>query len=790
MARTRRQAAHLPSSPSSPSSSSESDIPAAATRRAKPDPYDIATLRPSREGHPKLFLRTNKRGAVAAQLGSQSPSEAKRRRRESAVASSSPKRGRESAADRVDPNVIRSLNDFSKKARGMQDARGPQMRRITVELKQSSARSSAARTVSEAPGDGEDDEQEEEEAEPESSPAASNFETTQGSTTKQSHHPPPQVSLTGNSEPDAAELPPRSGQGGLPPATQPEASSQRTSRKSQTRKPKVAFNERPQVEEPAQRASRSASAVPRTSEQTRPATEEPVSVGRHPKQVAGHHLPSTTQTNAIESFFVDDDESEANEGEEADEAEEEDSDHDDAQDVDSRPAPSTAASQLTVHVRSEDVRSMSSLMGRKSWTAYGKRWAEDISHPAALKNEGLPATKFGQSILQLVVFLRSILKIAPEVRHVAMQNTFLQEKQKKTEKAILEITRFVDNICTRYKAVEGGKSRKEAREQADLQKDLIQCIIPLLVLLLREFFFLGGNSLDTEGDREPPQKGGDFTSTTLELLSRTTGWIRRLAAIVRRESELDDFSPSSDEEEEDPKSPAAKKQHTSVRRRRFEERAKQRIALEEIARQLNRTITKASAQLEEEIDKEARRKARMERAEEVKAEREREERDARVKSQRRWEAMCVSTQRLRDGLGPVSSMWVKAQQLEEKIAEERQRELAERERFGSPLLGGFFDEPPVRAHHRSRNEESLFPREDRSAAAAEAHVPTGKLWTEVESQWLLGKLKEGIHHDYDSWAEALGRRVDEVRQEAHLLKVAATSLAKDQRKAPPAWTQF
>ncbi|OIW24811.1 hypothetical protein CONLIGDRAFT_69188 [Coniochaeta ligniaria NRRL 30616] len=794
MARTRRQAARQPEpatdpQPDEPSSGDDSDIPAAGESRSRPDPYDmVATLRPSREQRPKVFLRTSKRGATVAQPGSQSPSEAKKRRRESAIPSSSAKRAKASTADGVNPVAMQIMNDFNKKTRAKQGTRAPQMRSITVELKQSSARTSTARTVPEARVDEEEqaDDQSDEEVEREQPSKPADYETTAEPEVERSHPQPPQVAHTRTSERDADELPPRSGQRRSPPvATQQEPPSQRSPRKSKPRKTKPAFGERPLVEKTGRSVSKSASAVPRTSEQPQAATTKPAS----------------GQTTAEKSILIGDDDSEEDEADDAEEDEADDIEEDEADDRLEEPssdkdardslfhqAPSTTEGQLTVHVRSKEVRSMYNLMGRKGWTAYGRSWAKDLSQPATLKHAGLPATSFGLKIHKFVVFLRSEYQTAPQVRHVARQNTFLQEKSKKTEKAVVEITRLVEKIRNQYHTVvEGNDDGNGLRLRDVMKKDLIQCIIPLLVLLLREFFFLGGSSLDAEDDRELPEKGGDFTSTTLQFLVRASGWISRLAPIIRREAELSGFAPSSDDEEEEPPKSTAGKKTKSLPRQKFEERAKQRILLDDIAHQLHRTLTSALAQLDEDANREARRKARLERADEVKAEKEQEERDARMKSQRGWEAMCTSTQRLRDGIGPVSSMWVKAQQLDEKRAAERQRELAERERMGSPHLGGFFDEFPFRAAGHGQSEASLYPPEARPVAATEDHVSTAKRWTIVESQWLLGKLKEGLRPDYDSWAEALGRRVDEVKQEVYLLKLSARKLAEERRKTAPAW---
>ncbi|KAH8904413.1 hypothetical protein BR93DRAFT_930454 [Coniochaeta sp. PMI_546] len=790
MVRTRRQAAQQPETainaqPTALSSGDESDIPAATRSRSRRDPHSIATLRPSRGQRPELFLRTSKRNATTAQLVIDSLSKANNSRKGSVITSSAPKRRKVSARDEVNPASIHALNDFSKKARGTRDAPARRLHSITVELKQTSARSSVARTLPEAREDDDVEAEEQPQEQPEEgvgSERPSDPATTAEAEAEQSHAQLPHIEHIRTSEHDTSDLPPRSRQGGVAPAvSQREPPSQRLPRKSKPRKPKTAFEERPLVEEPPRRVSKPASSVLRTSERPQAATTATAIPPDPLKQVFAYDLPSSGRTSTEDSIVIEDS---GPEDGESDDGLEKPSGNDDAGDRHLHQVPPTTETQLTVHVRSKEIRSMCTLMGREGWTAHRKDWAKNVSDPATLENGGHPVTSFGRKICKLVLSLQELYESAPRAPQIARQNAFLQEKKETTEKAIAAITQIVDNIYKKYYAhVQGDDSGIEMRLTDALTKDMTQYIIPFLVLLFREFFFLGGNSLDTKDNPELPVKGGDFSSTTLRLLLRTVGWIYRLAPIIKRETELDKYS--SEEEGGHPKSTATEK---SGERQIFEKRVN-RIALYDIARDSLRTIAQALAELDELVNREARRKAKMERAEELKAEKEQEAREARLKSQKRWEAMCASTQRLRDGIGPVSNMWVEAQQLEMKRAAERQRELAERERMGSPQLGGFFDESPVRDARHGRSAAALFSPQDRPVATAEDSVPTAKKWTTVESQWLLGKLKEGLQPEYNSWAEALGRRVDEVRQEAHLLKVSARSLARDKGRKVPAWAQ-
>lgn len=620
---------------------------------------------------------------------------------------------------------------------------------------------------------------------------------------KRDHAQHTQPEPTGEGGRQTDGLPSRSGQGDAAQVgLQEGAPSLQTTRKSNRRVPKQAFDERPTVQEDVRSVSKSASAAPRPAEQPQAASTKPMSETEHLQKLFENDAGSPRKRAAQESIFVSDDSSEE---EEASDGGEQLLSHDgEAQESIPHVTLSTTEVETTVQVPSKEVRSMCDLMGKKGWTARGRSWASELSHPRTLQSEGLPNTQFGQKVCKLVAVMRKDYRTAPQVYNAATQKSFLREKAERTEKAIAEISQHIDKTYDRYyKAIEGGGNRNVVALKDVLRGDVIQCVIPLLVLLLRDFFFLGGSSVDKNGDRALPEKEGEFTATTLQLLKRTTSWIVRLAAIIKRETELSAFEPTSDEEEEQVKSPARRKPDT-VRRMR-QERAKQRIDFEEHARQLSRALSKASDGLDEVANREARRRAMVERAVERKAQKEREEKEGQETKRRRLAAMCASMQRLRDDIGPVSSMWVRAQQLEESRARQDtaasvrmsvrpadgQRGPAGREQTHSPDLGGFFDEAqvyhpePQVYHHEPTPASSKVG----YAAVIEEPVQTSRPWAIVESQWLLRKLKEGGQPDYDSWAEALGRRVDEVRQEVHLLKLSTRSLAEEAGKKPPLWAR-
>jgi hypothetical protein len=372
--------------------------------------------------------------------------------------------------------------------------------------------------------------------------------------------------------------------------------------------------------------------------------------------------------------------------------------------------------------------------------------------------------------LKLLLFARNIYRGAPSIRDPSRQNGFLQEKSEKTETAMARIHELVDRVCGVFMAASGATDGLiEERRQKAVEQDLIDCIIPLLVLLLREFFFLGGASIDPDGERTLPDKEGTFTVQTLNLLKRTSGLIRRLAEVIRRETELRGIETSSDDEDangEHPKS--ASKRYPSIRQQRAQKKARERADLEDMVRRFLRTLKEASARLEEAASEEARLRARAERAAELKAEKEREEQEDEKMRRKRFEAMCVSTQQLRKAPDPVSQMWFDRLEAEEKRRREL-AELAERERMGSPQLGTFFEE--------SSREYSAPP--DRRAPLERE-----------ERRELLGLVKEHYANPgYDAWARSFGRDLDIIRGEVKYLKVACKNEARARRKPVPDWAQ-
>ena len=840
MVRTRRQAARQPEPPTHSGSDSDSDIPASG-RRSRADASRLGTLRPPTDGHPKLLLDPKKRRAAAqAQVASQIPSEAKKRRREPDTAPSTAKRSKTLSENAVNPVVLASMDQFNKKARGTtQAAQAPQMRRITVEIPRSRARGRTLRTVPEGqvpveegntePNGGlaeeEPEGQPEEEAEQEleQTPAPSRAEPQPKVGQKRNQSKPAEDRELG-----AGELP-RSGQG-----FQQEASSQRITRKHKPRVPKPAINERPSEDEPVRNVSKSTGAAPGPSEQPHaPATSaEQVSKLRHLQEL--FYNERSSPRGATASIFIEGDSSDDDEvvgG--LDEA---------TSDMDaSDPVPDSSPSiQSTVQVPSKDVKSLCYLMGTKAWTARGRGWARVLSDPKTLKHEPPPTTPFAKKVLQLVVVLRKDYRKAPQA--LSKQKLFLQEREERTEKAFAEITHHIDQKYEEFYAAIERDDKNQVKRSHLLKADILEWVIPILVLLLRDFFLLGGSSEDSHGDRALPEKAGSFTARTLQLLRRTASRICHLAAIIRHDTEMSEPRPASDDDDEEGEVQLVShaREPRDILRKKLDERTKQRISVDDTVRRFLVTLSKAKDKLDEDFHEELRQKERMERETEEKAEKARKEREALerrrerqkraeeeqaarqlaeraarerrqrraeeemarrrreeeedlAKRQRRYEAFCLATQRLRDEIEPASSMSVTRRREENgasRLAAAGKSDLADRGRMRSPDLG-FFDEAP-RVHHHTRqvhgHELSPLPWDD--GHDSEEDSVAARLWLEEESLWLLKKLRQAHEPNYDSWAEALERSVGDVRQEAARLKKAVRKGAAEARKRVPAWAQY
>ncbi|KAB5583314.1 hypothetical protein GE09DRAFT_1078427, partial [Coniochaeta sp. 2T2.1] len=477
------------------------------------------------------------------------------------------------------------------------------------------------------------------------------------------------------------------------------------------------------------------------------------------------------------------DEGEEDEGEEDEGDEEVDDGHDAARDSLLHPAPSSTEGQSAFHVDSKAVIAMYSLMRKPSWTNNGMHWARDVLHPQAAEGERAPEprTSSGKVIQKHVIFLKRLYGSAPSVRRLSRQNNFLRQKHDETRRAIAKIRAEVQGIRGKHERLLQGDKKK--LELIRLRDDLINWIIPLLVILLREFFFLGcSGAEDKDGYWALPSEGGEFTATTLTVLRRITGWIYLLAESIRDEAQLS--WPKGPDQGDDESSTAADK----LPYNRLVKRAEERMKLYDLAKQFRIAVNDALAVLDEEAAEAAGRlQEKEERFRQVQTEREQEAREAEEKRQRHYEIMRADAQRAREepyaGIDPLSLLWIKRQEEDRKREAERQREQAERERMGSPQLdsGVFGDESPVRQarDERRRGKQPAFVLYDDGYR--------GRMWTEYEIDWLGDRLEEGGVPDYESWAKELRCKVEDVKAEADRQRQLMRSLARKKGKSAPAW---
>ncbi|KAB5566614.1 hypothetical protein GE09DRAFT_1107588 [Coniochaeta sp. 2T2.1] len=476
------------------------------------------------------------------------------------------------------------------------------------------------------------------------------------------------------------------------------------------------------------------------------------------------------------------DEGEEDEGEEDDGDEEEDDGHDATRDALLHPAPPSTEGQSTVHVESKAVIAMYRLMRKPSWTNNGMHWARDVLHPPAFEDEPAPEprTPSGNVIWKHVIFLKRLYRSAPSVRRLARQNDFLRQKHDEARRAIAKIRAEVQGIRRKHERLLQDDKRK--LELIRLRDDLINWIIPSLVILLREFFFLGcSGEEDKDGYWGLPSEGGEFTATTLTVLGRITGWIYLLAESIRDEAQLS--RPKRPDQGNDESSTAA----DNLPYDRLVKRAEERMKLYDLAKQFRMAVNDALAELDEKAAEAAGRlKEKEERFRQVQAEREQEAREAEEKRQRHYEIMRADAQRAREepyaGIDPLSLLWIKRQEEDRKREAKRQRG-AERERMGSPQLdsGVFGDESPVRQarDERRRGKQPAFVLHDDGYR--------GRMWTEYEIEWLGDRLEEGGVPDYESWAKELRCKVEDVKAEADRQRQLMRDLARKKGKRAPAW---
>ena len=199
-------------------------------------------------------------------------------------------------------------------------------------------------------------------------------------------------------------------------------------------------------------------------------------------------------------------------------------------------APSESNKLTAVLVDLKGLQSLLNAMGRRGWTNGGKQW-----HTKLLIGENEDKKRWNRRVRLMTTSRRwqdlpphahrlwEKFHNAPRAPKLDKQAAYLGKNEDDIQKAIHWLNRKFDHIIThvvaqRHHAQQS--SGENGRSDEDMMCDVYLVIIPLLTLLLQEAAFLGGT--DTTDGKARLLPAGRFTSSSMQLILRTTGWIQRL----------------------------------------------------------------------------------------------------------------------------------------------------------------------------------------------------------------------------------------------------------------------
>ncbi|KAK1767735.1 hypothetical protein QBC33DRAFT_450950 [Phialemonium atrogriseum] len=446
--------------------------------------------------------------------------------------------------------------------------------------------------------------------------------------------------------------------------------------------------------------------------------------------------------------------------------------------------PTAGESSLTVTLKSKLVRRMRRLLGGRGWTGLGWDWPFELSDPklygkpaGTMPHNAPPRTKLGRGCWKFLIYLQSLFEDAPRAGDLTEQNKWLSEKSSQIDKTFKSIDTMVRKISEEYLAVVGD-SDNLINDNMELRlamvKDLMEYIIPMLVSVLQTIFFLGG--ADTDEDFKPAfREEGTFTDSTLGCLAKAVGWIFSLERALSEELKRRPLDPSSDEESSDGEGRREKKAKDGRQKAKANLR-KRRLRLGAYVGEFRRNIATAYDSLDATATKEERRRQTTARQKELDETRLKEEKAEEEERQRRWQAMCQSTQRMRHAPNPLSEKWRKTEAFDAGTAAYR---LASQKAASQTV-----------ARHNGSSQPTARPltRVDREPPRpASGRWPP---WREEDSLWVLTQLRSRERRpDLRVWADVLERDVEDVWQEVEVLKQSWRSLARERGVEVEPWAR-
>jgi len=461
---------------------------------------------------------------------------------------------------------------------------------------------------------------------------------------------------------------------------------------------------------------------------------------------------------------------------------------------------------------------MRRLLASSGWTGLGWDWIFELTNPklyAKSSNDAPLRTKLGRSCWKFLFYLQSTFNDAPKAPEFAEQSKWLDGKRSQIDKTMRSIDTMIKKISEDYLAVLGDSdhlANNSTERRLAMVKDLVEFLIPLLVSVLHTMFLLGG--VDWEEDGKPALLDeGAFTIATLDCLTEVVGWIVRLERVLTEELQQRPLDPVSDEESSDGEGGKYKKAKDG-RQKAKDTLRKQRFRLGKYIAQFRHNVMAAYDKLEATAMKEERRQQAIAREKDIKEAMLRDEAAAEEERERRWQAMCQSTQRMKHVPIRVSKKQREVQ-WPSAADEERDRQwqamcqstqlmkhapapLSEKWRKAQQLRA-----TPLTPEKRAVPQHVARRVDARTAAAAAspgAAARSGRepekgrrrwpMWAAEDSRWVLEQLRSSRRRpDLRALAEALQRDVEDVRGEVEVLKQSWRSLAAERGVEVEAWAR-
>ena len=429
--------------------------------------------------------------------------------------------------------------------------------------------------------------------------------------------------------------------------------------------------------------------------------------------------------------------------------------------------------QRTITVISDHINQLLLVMGSGGWTDAGERWDADLLSDNTLDFGGeVPAlTKLGRGCFKSLSYLKDKLDEVPDALDLSRQSRFLAEEEQALNRTMTSVDKVVTKIFDDALAIPSDSENNTNRRFRDaVVKDLLSCLIPMLVLVLRSCFALGVTEYDGK-DGEPLPKEGIFTGATVQYMLRITSWLLQLEKPLTLE--LSQRGRASDA----PNASQTASQEQALKHRK-RDREKSSVMLRKWKEQLRRAVDGFNEQADQDQDR-LQKKQRDLAIKEAKREAEEQKLALAAKKDEAWQS---SLQQILKQPPPLAEKWLKAIQHWTSAPPPSSGELNDGRNVrrsipssGTQTLSG----PLSSSSSRSTLALAHHPTQRPAAVAAQRPKPTlpplvldYEPWPADETEWFLMELaRPDRRRGYlEVCAETLDHPLGEVRKEKERLK--------------------